>query len=85
MPCNRPGEKKTIRIYDTDCGFLIRIADCDTDFGLRSQRAGGGAGAVARGLALGNGAAARPWQPRTPPIKKSFLGFCELLVNPVLR
>jgi hypothetical protein len=37
MSCNRPGEKNTIRISDTDCGFLIRIADCDTDCGLRSQ------------------------------------------------
>ena len=43
MPCNRPGEKNTIRISDTDCGFLIRIADCGlriADCGARGPGAG---------------------------------------------
>ena len=73
MPCNRPGEKKYdtdfrygLRIPDTDCG--LRIADC----GLRSQRAGGRAGPFARGLALGNGAAARPGAD-LPVIKQKVL------------
>jgi hypothetical protein len=50
---NRPGGKNTTRIYDADCG-------------LRSQGAGGLAGAASRGPALENGAAARPWQPPPP-------------------
>jgi hypothetical protein len=76
MPCNRPGEKNTTRISDTDCGFLIRTADCDTDCGLRSQRARGRAGPFARGLALGNGAAAWPGAD-LPGYKKSTKGFCD--------